>query len=77
MMSGSCPGFRVPTRVALVWLLVGAGLVGMLLGTLRPACAQEADTSRAAEARYTLALRGVPLDEALQTLVSRARIDSW
>ena len=75
MMSGSCKGFRLPTRATLLRLLVGVGLAGMLLGTIRPACAQEADTSRATEARYTLALRGVPLDEALQSLVSRARID--
>ncbi|MFB6248504.1 MAG: carboxypeptidase-like regulatory domain-containing protein [Salinibacter sp.] len=75
MMSGSCPVSRPTVPPTLLRMLVGVGLAGMLLGTIRPAHAQEADTSRAAEARYTLALRGVPLDEALQTLVSRARID--
>jgi hypothetical protein len=75
MMSGSFSRerLRATTVTPLAWLLVGLGLVGGLLGG--PAHAQEADTSRAAEGRYTLALRDVPLDEALQTLVSRARID--
>jgi hypothetical protein len=74
-MSGSSLHQHRPatTGSARAWLLIG--LIGGLLGAIQPACAQEADTSRAAEARYTLALRGVPLDEALQTLVSRARID--
>jgi len=37
--------------------------------------AQEVDTSRTGTDEYTVALRDVPLDEALQTLVSRAGID--
>jgi hypothetical protein len=77
MMSGSFSRQRPrPTTVPLrAGLLVAVGVVVLFLGGGRPAHAQEADPSRAAEGRYTLALRDVPLDEALQTLVSRTRID--
>ena len=56
--------------------LIGAlGLLGLWGGAPGAARAQEADTSRTGAGRYTLALRNVPLDDALQTLVSRAGVD--
>ena len=58
-------------RVLLVLSLgIGAGS-----GLPETARAQTADTSATDAPRYTMALRDVPLDEALQSLVSRARID--
>ena len=67
MMSGCRLPRLLPLRVLSVLLtsvVVSVGLVGA-------AHAQEGDTSRTA----TVALRDVPLDEALQTLVSRTGID--
>jgi len=56
-----------------LWMLLAGLLVGVELG--RTAHAQETDTSRATSSGYTVALRDVPLDKALQTLVSRTGID--
>jgi hypothetical protein len=58
-----------------VRLLIVVGLIGTMAGVWCPAHAQEVDSSAAAESRYTVALRDVPLDEALQTLVSRTGIE--
>ena len=56
-------------RVLLVLILgIGVGLPGA-------ARAQTADTSGTDAPRYTMALRDVPLDEALQQLVTRTGID--
>jgi len=67
MMSG-CFSQRTRAGGGLAILLASVVAGVVLVGPVR---AQEADTSRTA----TVALRDVPLDEALQTLVSRTGID--
>ena len=71
MMSG-CRSCRVPPA-GVCSILLASVVVIVALGD--PAHAQEADTSRTPSGRYTVALRDVPLDKALQTLVSRTGID--
>jgi len=54
-------------------MLVAGLIAGVELGGA--AHAQKTDTSRTPSGEYTVALRDVPLDRALQTLVSRTGID--
>ena len=56
----------------LLMLSLGLGMGGLSGESVR---AQTADTSETGAPRYTMALRDVPLDEALQQLVSRTGID--
>lgn len=56
--------------------VVGAVVFALLFGgPSQSVWAQESDSTETDRPRYTLALRGVPLGEALQTLVSRTNID--
>ena len=66
-------GETVRARGRMGVLVLWVALCVAIGGSPRPACAQTPDTTEAA--RHTMALRGVPLDAALQRLVATTGID--